>query len=77
MNDKLATKLVTASSYPDRKLFDFLFKVWKRRIPFDKNTFIAYNEEIKRVKKEDAEGKVYNPIAIMYLKELEQMYNNA
>lgn len=76
-NVKLATKLVTASSYPDRKLFDFLFKVWQRRIPFDKNTFIAYNEEINRVKKEDAEGIVYNPIAIMYLKELEQMYNNA
>lgn len=76
-NVKLATKLVKASTYPERKLFDFLFKVWQRRIPFDKNTFIAYNEEIIRVKKEDAEGKVYNPIAIMYLKELEQIYNNS
>jgi hypothetical protein len=76
-NVKLATKLVTASSYPDRKLFDFLFKVWQRRIPFDKNTFNAYSEEIKRVKEEDAEGKVFNPIALMYLKELEQIANTS
>ena len=68
---KLAIKLVTASTYPDRKYFDFLFKMLKKRISFDKKTFDEYKTEIERIKKESASDKYFKQDILIHLNEFE------
>lgn len=60
-NKPVAKSLITASSHPDKKFFEFLYHATISDISVDATTLNKYRPEIERVKQESKDGQYFYP----------------
>lgn len=63
-------QLLTASTRPDRKYFDFLFKATLGQLEISITTFEYYKPEIEKIKQQQTGGQYFYPAILSTIEQL-------
>jgi hypothetical protein len=65
-------QLLKASSRPDKKYFDFLFKATLGQLQIKSATFDNYKDEIEKIKKQHSLGQYFYPAILTTIDQLDK-----